>query len=70
MIIAVQRGFTHIVKLLLKGGLFCKPDSRDLHPLHFAALNDDLKMMELLVEHMKITNADKEKGDKETVNLK
>jgi len=36
--------------------VFCLPDSRTLHPLHFAALNDDLPMIQLLVDNIKETN--------------
>lgn len=61
--IATQRGSTQIVKLLLKNGLFCIPDLRGLHPLHFAALNNDRAMMEVLVDVLRDKN--NEKGDDE-----
>jgi ankyrin repeat protein len=65
--IATQRGSTQIVKLLLKNGLYCNSDLRGLHPLHFAALNNDMAMMEVLVDVIgdKINDSEDKKANEE-----
>lgn len=50
--IATQRGNVEIVKLLLKNGCGNITDLRGLFPIHFAALNNDRPMMEVLLEHV------------------
>jgi ankyrin repeat protein len=48
--IACQKGDIDLMRLLVKKGIYLLTDNRELHPLHFAALNDNKAMFEFILE--------------------